>query len=629
MVIGVPLKTHFPRILTLIGVSSLLAGIFVPAIHTLASSTPEFLDSTFGTNGIVRADYNDGYGEEIRDMVLQPDGKIVAAVEENCQFACPNKGFAVVRHNANGTLDHTFNGTGFVRIPAGQVRADAEAIALQTDGKIVVAGTSQDVDRSGRFAMARLHANGTPDLDFGINGVVITDLATPDEDVLDIAIQPDGKIVLVGRNEEFGTTGLERRWVVIRYNADGTLDTDFAPNGTGVYNPLTHLGWATSVALQPDGKIIVAGQKASDVSVLRLNEDGSPDLTFGTAGYASVDLSSNSIAADVAVQPDGKIVATGEYDRNASPLMFVVRLTATGFPDNSFGAVGYIQPNWGYSEIDINRIVIDSDNKVLITGVAQFPNNEDDIFLTRFNIDGSWDTHFYSTGHIRLEDPGDEEALAMVLTAEGMVLIAGRDDITNPRQALLLRINSAAPRVMTTPTIAPVPTSTNPVVVRAAATTAPTSVSYRAANKRVTLRWGAVSSAASYVVTTTRGVQVCATTATSCVVNRLRNGRAYSYNVFAVNADGVRSATSTRVSARPGFQVKRTTVKTKRSVSLSSIVTTPSKGRKTWTVTSGACRINGARLVTATKRGSCKLRLSTAKSGAYGAMSTTINVWVR
>jgi hypothetical protein len=99
--------------------------------------------------------------------------------------------------------------------------------------------------------------------------------------------------------------------------------------------------------------------------------------------------------------------------------------------------------------------------------------------------------------------------------------------------------------------------------------------------------------------------------------------------VFAVNADGVRSTTGTAVSARPGFQVKTTIVKTKKSVSLSSIVTTPSKGKKTWTVTSGACRINGARLVTPDKKGSCKLRLSTARSGSYAAMSTTITVTVR
>jgi hypothetical protein len=183
---------------------------------------------------------------------------------------------------------------------------------------------------------------------------------------------------------------------------------------------------------------------------------------------------------------------------------------------------------------------------------------------------------------------------------------------------------------LTTTTTTTTTTSTIPIVVRAAAVvSAPSSASYRTGNAQVTLEWSAVSGASSYVVTTTSGTQVCATTTTSCVVNRLRNGRAYNYNVFAVNADGVRSATSTAVSARPGFQVRSTTVNPRRTVSLSSIVTTPSKGRKTWTVTSGGCRINGARLVAPTKKGSCKLRLSTTRSGAYVAMSTTITVTVR
>jgi hypothetical protein len=182
----------------------------------------------------------------------------------------------------------------------------------------------------------------------------------------------------------------------------------------------------------------------------------------------------------------------------------------------------------------------------------------------------------------------------------------------------------------TTTTTTTTTTSTTVVVERAVAVmSAPVSVSYRAENQSVTLQWSAVTGASSYVVTTTSGTQVCTATTGSCVVNRLRNGRSYDYNVFAVNADGVRSTTGTQVSARPGFQIRTTTVKTKRSVSLSSIVTTPSKGRKTWTVTSGGCRISGTRLVAPTKKGSCKLRLSTTRSGAYGAMSTTITVTVR
>ena len=144
----------------------------------------------------------------------------------------------------------------------------------------------------------------------------------------------------------------------------------------------------------------------------------------------------------------------------------------------------------------------------------------------------------------------------------------------------------------------------------------------------MTLRWSAVSGAASYVVTTTAGVQKCATTTTNCVVNRLSNGKAYTYVVHSVNADGVRSVNGMRITARPGFQVKSTSLKMNKKIALSSIVTTPSRGKKTWRVTSGRCRLQGTRLVAAPSRGTCKLRLTTARAGSYAAMSTTVSITI-
>jgi hypothetical protein len=161
-----------------------------------------------------------------------------------------------------------------------------------------------------------------------------------------------------------------------------------------------------------------------------------------------------------------------------------------------------------------------------------------------------------------------------------------------------------------------------------AITPAPSPLVSHPANKRVTLRWRAVEGATSYVVTTTRGTTRCETAGTSCVISRLRNGKAYTYLVYSVNANGVRSDNSTRLTARPGFQVKRTTLKAKRSLKLSSIVTTPSKGAKTWRVTSGRCRISGTRLIAPTTKGTCKLRLASAKRGSYPAMSSIIRITV-
>jgi hypothetical protein len=311
----------------------------------------------------------------------------------------------------------------------------------------------------------------------------------------------------------------------------------------------------------------------------------------------SAGSSGGDVGRSVVVDSSGNVYVTGAFRGTADfdPDGSSANLTAVGSIDvfvwklSTAGALVWARQARASGFSDGTSIDVDSSGNVYVagsfTGTADFDPNENVSNLT---------------------SAGSEDAFVWKLTSAGAVAVTP----------------APAPEV-------PAVVTPNPTTVAASLVSAPASVSYRAANKGVTLRWRAVEGATSYVVTTTRGVQVCATTSTNCVVNRLRNGRAYNYNVFAVNADGVRSTTGTQVSARPGFQVRSTTVKARRTVSLSSIVTTPSRGKKTWTVTSGACRINGARLVTPMKKGSCKLRLSTAKSGAYGAMSTTITVTMR
>jgi len=395
---------------------------------------------------------------------------------------------------------------------------------------------------------------------------------------------------------------------------------------------------------------------SGDVFVSKLNESGNLvwAKSFGDSQYDSP----YSLAVDSA----GNIYLTGSFSGTVDfdPGAGITNLTSAGSGDvfvsklNAVGNLVWAKSFGGLSYDFGSSVAVDAAGNIYLTGsfrgTVDFdpgPGNTDlqsagsgDVFVSKLNESGNlvWAKSF----------GGSEDVYgnSVVVDAAGNIYITGSFKGTvdfdpgagtaelqssGDFDVFVLKLDALGSAIPTTTTTSTTTTSTTavPVVVPAAAITAPTSVSYRAANKRVTLRWGAVSGASSYVVTTTRGAQVCATTSTNCVVNKLRNGRAYSYNVFAVNADGLRSDNSTRVSVRPGFQVRTTTVKTKRSVSLSSIATTPSKGKKIWTVTSGACRINGARLVTPTQRGSCKLRLSTAKSGAYGAMSTTITVTVR
>jgi uncharacterized delta-60 repeat protein len=223
----VTFRTLLSRATALTGVTILLGGVLVPVLHISASSSNQFLDMSFGTDGVVRVQYNNDRGAGIRDIALQPDGKIVAAVQEYCFGLC-SRGFAVTRHNSNGTLDHTFNGTGFTRTPVGNHLAEAKAIALQPDGKIVVVGTATDAQGQEHFGMVRYNTNGTVDTQFGTNGVVITDIAQFTEQVQDLVIQPDGKILVVGFSREWTGNAFQTRWLVVRYDTDGLLDTSFA-----------------------------------------------------------------------------------------------------------------------------------------------------------------------------------------------------------------------------------------------------------------------------------------------------------------------------------------------------------------------------------------------------------------
>ncbi len=160
-------------------------------------------------------------------------------------------------------------------------------------------------------------------------------------------------------------------------------------------------------------------------------------------------------------------------------------------------------------------------------------------------------------------------------------------------------------------------------------TTAPTSASYTPGNKKATLQWTAMRHATRYVVKSAAGTTVCDTTSTSCDVTGLRNGRFSTFTITSYNSAGVASATATSIKVMGGFLVKTTSWKVRSKPKLSDIVTTPSKGAKTWRVMAGTCRVSGKKIVMPSKKGRCTLTLSVAKKSPYPKMSTTIRITLR
>ncbi len=181
-------------------------------------------------------------------------------------------------------LDTTFGGTGRVSTPVGG--GQGEAVVIQPGGGIVTAGW-RTVGAGTDFALTRHDASGNLDQSFGTNGIATTDLGGPGDQAYDAALLPDGGIVAVGETDAAGIQ--KQQFALARYTADGALNPSFGTGGTVTTNFTGHGDVANAVAVQGDGKIVVAGFAFSsgingDFALARYNADGSLDTSFGTGG---------------------------------------------------------------------------------------------------------------------------------------------------------------------------------------------------------------------------------------------------------------------------------------------------------------------------------------------------------
>ena len=284
-------------------------------------------------------------GVTMAGVAVQPDNKILMAT--SITGASPNlSDFRVSRHLANGTLDFTFGGgTGMVRIEVSGLADKAEAIVVQPDGKILIVGTGGN-SPTFDFVFARLNSNGSLDTTFGNGGKLFLDMGTGFlNEIWDVALQGDGKIVVAGN--------VNGAAAVTRLNSDGTLDASFDGDGTALIPFGATAGSRLfAVALQADNKIVVAGDygggsSASRYSLARLNTDGSLDATFGNGGMVLTDFVGQfDNAQDVVLLPNGKIVVVGQVGRNqAQQAIFdigIARYNTDGTPDASFGTNGQL-----------------------------------------------------------------------------------------------------------------------------------------------------------------------------------------------------------------------------------------------------------------------------------------------
>lgn len=399
----------------------IVALLFVSHISAVTGS----LDSTFGTNGAATVFINGA--DEARDTVVQPDGKIIVA---GISSTNTNRDFSLCRLNADGSIDNSFGTNGKVLTPIESFDSidNAWAVALQIDGKIVVAGDYSNGSGS-RIALVRYNSDGSLDTSFDGDGKVTAAVGRISS-ISDVAVQSNGKIVIVGTFISNSGTG---DFITVRFNSDGSLDTNFDGDGIVITTVTSSGDQAYTVALQTDGKIVVGGYAAigintSGFALVRYNSDGSLDTTFGDQGKV-IKAITNPEAQDriysIVVQPNGKIVGAG-ISLGSSINSALARFNPDGSLDNSFGVGGKVITSVSPRDDLISDITLQSDGKLVVSGYHWGNETYYDFFAGRYNSDGTSDSSFGIGGFaFTAFSTGEERANAVALQPDGKIITVG------------------------------------------------------------------------------------------------------------------------------------------------------------------------------------------------------------
>jgi uncharacterized delta-60 repeat protein len=405
-----------------------------------AQSAPGDLDPSFGTGGLVTTDFG-GRGDFGLAVALQSDGKIVAAGNSSA-VGVFSVNFALARYNANGTLDPTFGTGGTVLTSFGGPLSAAADVAVQPDGKIVAVGIA-----GSDFGTARYNANGTLDSAFGVGGLVTTDFGGS-EQANGVALQPDGKIIVVGL--------LLGRIGVVRYNSDGSLDSTFGTGGKVMTDASPSFDGAFDVALSGT-KIVVGGGTGaypgdSDFQLVRYNTDGSLDASFDGDGIATTNFGGSETIFGIAVTADGKITAAGATKGASAGDFAVARYNSDGSLDSTFGGGGTVTTDFSADSEDTgNGVVVQPDGKIIVAGTAASGFAATAFAVVRYTATGNLDTTFGSGGKATavFGNPVNN-AFDIVAQPDGKVVVAGgTGDFTRGVTDFALARFLGAPAVIT------------------------------------------------------------------------------------------------------------------------------------------------------------------------------------
>ena len=428
------------------------------------NSFPENLMS----NGKINTDFSTD-ADQIIASALQADGKIVVVGASKHGGPAPLRGidFALARYNPNGSLDTTFGTGGKVTTDfygsAGDERATA--VAIQPDGKIVVAGTvNSDTQNTNNydFALARYNTDGSLDTSFGTGGKLTTNILDGQvrlDAAVSVVLQPDGKIV-VGGSTSPSDTGVD--FALVRYNPNGSLDASFGTGGKVTTNFNGNPAVLSALVIQPDGKLVAAGTMfvgsinssiTADFALARYNPNGSLDTGFDGDGkvisdfFSSANNPRDDVIGGMTLQPDGKIVVAGVSEKTPDQTaadFAVARYNPNGSLDATFGTNGITTTDFSFVINMASSVVLQPDGKIVVGGITNgliepdvntrllkvteiaYSPRASDFGIARYLPNGTLDSSFGTGGRSVTDFFGSVDALTdLALDSDGNILAVG------------------------------------------------------------------------------------------------------------------------------------------------------------------------------------------------------------
>lgn len=407
----------------------LLAVLLFTLLSSLLSTShvnaaPGNLDTSFGTGGLALSAVPSGTYTDAAAVAIQSDGKILTA---GTYYNGAAYVLGLVRFNPNGILDPTFGQFGLASVPGSSgVSYSATGVAVQSDGKIVEVGYVYRTTPTGYdYSIARFNTDGSLDSGFGpnSNGTTTVDFFGSTDIARSVIIQGDGKIVVFG----YAYNGGQDVFAAARLTSLGTMDTSFGTGGKVTTLIGSGSAFLFAATIQSDGKLVAAGRSIvsgiNHFTIVRYNADGSVDTGFGSSGIATSAVSTAfDEAFAVTQQPDGKIVAVGLAQVASAEVYGIARYNTDGTPDTSFGSGGKLTTALGTIADVAWSVVVQGNGKIIVSGYSYTGTNYA-IGLVRYNSDGSFDSLFGNGGKV-IQTLGTNSFVtrAMALQQDGKIL---------------------------------------------------------------------------------------------------------------------------------------------------------------------------------------------------------------